>query len=62
MRLSLMFGNFGHVAGFEAVYAEIKKVVNVDSKMMLETTPMGRGMLKMSAWFQKVFKKRGVEK
>lgn len=40
-------------------YTEIKKVVNVDSKMMLETTPMGRGMLKMSDWFNKTFKRKG---
>jgi glycerol-3-phosphate acyltransferase PlsY len=40
-------------------YIEIKKVVNVDSKMMLETTPMGRGMLKMSDWFNKTFKRKG---
>lgn len=42
-------------------YTEIKKVVKVDSKMMLETTPMGRGMLKMSAWFNKVLKKKGED-
>jgi hypothetical protein len=40
-------------------YTEIKKVVNVDSKMMLETTPMGRGMLKMSDWYNKTFKRKG---
>jgi glycerol-3-phosphate acyltransferase PlsY len=39
-------------------YLEIKKKVKVDPKMVLETTPMGRGMLKMSEWFSNLFKKK----
>jgi acyl phosphate:glycerol-3-phosphate acyltransferase len=39
-------------------YMKIKKEVHVDSKMVLETTPMGRGMIKMSKWFENVGKKK----
>jgi hypothetical protein len=37
---------------------KIKKEVHVDSKMVLETTPMGRGMIKMSKWFENAGKKK----
>jgi len=36
-------------------YLEIKKKVDVDPSMVLETNPMGRGMLKMSNWFKRIF-------
>lgn len=39
-------------------YLKIKKEVHVDSKMVLETTPMGRGMIKMSKWFENFGKKK----
>jgi glycerol-3-phosphate acyltransferase PlsY len=39
-------------------YMKIKKEVHVDSKMVLETTPMGRGMIKMSKWFENIGKKK----
>lgn len=38
-------------------YMRIKKEVHVDSKMVLETTPMGRGMIKISKWFDNLGKK-----
>ena len=34
-------------------YLTIKKTTTVDSKMVLETNPMGRGMLKIADWIQK---------
>jgi acyl phosphate:glycerol-3-phosphate acyltransferase len=40
-------------------YAKIKKEVHVDSRMVLETTPMGRGMIKMSKWFESIGKRKG---
>lgn len=33
-------------------YIKIRKVVKVSAKMVLETTPMGRGMLKISDWIK----------
>ena len=36
-------------------YLKIKKTVDVDPNMVLETNPMGRGMIKMSEWFKKIF-------
>ena len=39
-------------------YLAIKKKVNVDPKMVLETNPMGRGMIKMSEWFNKKFHRK----
>lgn len=39
-------------------YMKIKKEVHVDSRMVLETTPMGRGMIKMSKWFENIGKKK----
>lgn len=36
---------------------EIKKTVKVDSRMVLETNPMGRGMLKIADWLKNLFKK-----
>ncbi len=38
-------------------YIEIKKKISVDPKMVLETNPMGRGMMKISEFFSKIFKK-----
>ena len=34
---------------------KIRREVKVDSKMVLETNPMGRGMLKISEWLKNVF-------
>lgn len=39
-------------------YAAIKKVKKVDPKMVLETNPMGRGMLKISDWVNNLFKRK----
>ena len=33
-------------------YLSIRKTTDLDPKMVLETNPMGRGMLKISDWFQ----------
>ncbi len=37
--------------------AKFKKVIKIDTKMVLETNPMGRGMLKIAEWLKKIFKK-----
>jgi hypothetical protein len=37
--------------------SKFKKVVKIDTKMVLETNPMGRGMLKIAEWLKKIFKK-----
>lgn len=39
-------------------YLEIKREVDVDPRMVLETNPMGRGMIRMSEWFSKIFKSK----
>jgi len=39
-------------------YLKIRREVAVDPKMMMETNPMGRGMLKMSEWLQSRFRRR----
>lgn len=39
-------------------YINIKKQVDVDPKMVMDTNPMGRGMIKMSEWFSHLFKGR----
>lgn len=43
-------------------YIAIKKNIDIDPKMVLETNPMGRGMMKMSQWFSNKFKKNKKEK
>jgi glycerol-3-phosphate acyltransferase PlsY len=39
-------------------YMKIRREVKVDSKMVLETNPMGRGMLKISEWLKNTFSHR----
>jgi len=39
-------------------YTAIKKVKKIDPKMVLETNPMGRGMLKISDWVNNLFKRK----
>jgi hypothetical protein len=38
-------------------YLRIRRTVDVDPKMMMETNPMGRGMLKMSEWLRSRFRR-----
>ena len=37
-------------------YIKIRKTTKVTTKMVLELSPMGRGMLKISEWFKSIFK------
>jgi glycerol-3-phosphate acyltransferase PlsY len=39
-------------------YLEIRREVAVDPKMVMETNPMGRGMIKMSEWLRSRFRRR----
>lgn len=39
-------------------YIAIRRVAKVDPQMVLETNPMGRGMLKIGEWLGKVFRRR----
>lgn len=43
-------------------YSKIKKTTKIDPKMVLETNPMGRGMLKMSDWVKKTFAPQNKKK
>jgi glycerol-3-phosphate acyltransferase PlsY len=38
-------------------YMRIRKTTKVSTKMVLETSPMGRGMLKISEWLRSLFKR-----
>jgi acyl phosphate:glycerol-3-phosphate acyltransferase len=39
-------------------YVSIRQTTDVDPKMVLETNPMGRGMIKMSEWLRSPFRRR----
>jgi len=39
-------------------YVKIRKNIKVTTKMVLETSPMGRGMLKISEWVKGIFRKK----
>jgi hypothetical protein len=39
-------------------YMRIRKNTKVTTRMVLETSPMGRGMLKISEWLKGVFRKK----
>lgn len=36
-------------------YMKIRKTTKITARMVLETSPMGRGMLKISEWFKSIF-------
>jgi len=42
-------------------YSRIKKTTKVDPRMVLETNPMGRGMLKISEWISSIFRKKNTK-
>lgn len=39
-------------------YIEIRKTTKVSTRMVLETSPMGRGMLKISEWLKSKFRRK----
>jgi hypothetical protein len=39
-------------------YLKIRREVAVDPKMVMETNPMGRGMLKISNWLQSLVRRK----